>query len=175
MEDGKATAPEQHRSYAPEAEEIGFALITVSDSRTAEDDTTGRRMRALVEEAGFRVVDQLIVADEVPAVRSAVTALLARSGVDVVVLAGGTGVSPRDVTPEAVLPLLERELPGFGEIFRVLSHRQIGAAAMLSRALGGVAAGSVLFALPGSAAAAELALTELILPEAAHLLGQVRR
>lgn len=175
MSDPSAPPPEQHRAYAPDAGEIGFALITVSDSRTAEDDEAGRRMRSLVEEAGFRVVDQLIVADEVPAVRSAVTALLARSGVDVVVLAGGTGVSPRDVTPEAVLPLLERELPGFGELFRVLSHREIGAAAMLSRAVGGVAAGSALFALPGSPAAAELALRELILPEAAHLLSQIRR
>lgn len=175
MSDPSVSPPEQHRAYAPEAEEIGFALITVSDSRTAEDDEAGRRMRSLVEEAGFRVVDQLIVADEVPAVRSAVTALLARSGVDVVVLAGGTGMSPRDVTPEAVEPLLERELPGFGELFRVLSHREIGAAAMLSRAVGGVAADSALFALPGSPAAAELALRELILPEAAHLVSQVRR
>lgn len=175
MSDASAPAPEQHRAYAPEADALGFALITVSDSRTAADDATGDRMQELVEEAGFRVVDRLIIADEVPAVRSAVSALLARAGVDVVVLAGGTGVAPRDVTPEAVSPLLERELPGFGELFRVLSQREIGAAAMLSRATAGVAAGSALFALPGSPAAAELALRELVLPEAAHLLGQVRR
>ena len=175
MSDSSAGTPQEHRAAAPDAATIGFALITVSDTRTAEDDATGTHMRELVEEAGFRVVDQLIVGDEVAAIRSALTALLARSGVDVVVLAGGSGVAPRDVTPEAVLPLLDRELPGFGELFRVLSHRDVGAAAMLSRAVGGVAHGTALFAVPGSPAAAELALEELILPEATHLIAQIRR
>lgn len=170
--DGK-TVPERHREGAPD--ELGYALVTVSDTRTEAGDATGRRMRELVEGAGHRVVEQLIVGDESAAIRTSVLALVATDGVDLVVVAGGTGVAPRDVTIEALGPLLDRELPGFGELFRVLSHREIGSAAMLSRALGGVVDDSALFAVPGSPAAAELALRELILPEAAHLVAQARR
>lgn len=168
------TSVDQHRSAAA-GSPLGYALVTVSDTRTAEDDLTGQRMRELVEAAGERVVEQTIVRDEVAAIRSAVGALVATEGVDVVVVAGGTGVAPRDVTVEALEPLLDRPLPGFGELFRMLSHRQIGAAAMLSRATAGVVEGRALFALPGSPKAAELALVELILPEAAHLVAQARR
>jgi len=168
------TSVDQHRA-AVEGRPPGYALVTVSDSRTAADDVTGRRMRELVEAVGSPVVEQTIVRDDVAAIRSAVGALLATDGVDVVVVAGGTGVAPRDVTVEALEPLFDRGLPGFGELFRLLSHRRIGAAAMLSRATAGVASGRALFAVPGSPRAAELALAELILPEAAHLLAQARR
>ncbi|HMB54806.1 MAG TPA: MogA/MoaB family molybdenum cofactor biosynthesis protein [Thermoanaerobaculia bacterium] len=171
---GDQPSVDQHRAAAAGAP-LGYALVTVSDTRTPDDDVTGRRMRELVEAAGHAVAEQAIVRDEVAALRAAAEALLAADGVDVIVFAGGTGVAPRDVTVEALEPMFERPLPGFGELFRLLSHRQIGAAAMLSRATAGVAAGCALFALPGSPKAAELALSELILPEAAHLVAQARR
>ena len=100
------------------------------------------------------------------------SALLARDDVGAVILTGGTGVAPRDVTPEAVEPLLDRVVPGFGELFRALSHAQIGSAALLSRALAGLAAGRVVFVLPGSRGAVELAMEKLILPELGHLAGE---
>ncbi len=163
----------QHRQYAPA--HLGFALITVSDSRTPETDTSGRTMRERVEAAGHTVASSTLVLDEIPAVRAAVEAALLAPGVDVVAVSGGTGFSPRDVTIEAVAPLFERPIEGFGELFRMLSFEQVGPAAMLSRAAAGLAAGRAIFLLPGSPKAVALALDRLILPEAGHLLGQVRR
>ena len=113
--------------------------------------------------------------DDVAAIRAALERGLASPECAVVVLTGGTGVAPRDLTPEAVAPLLERPLPGFGELFRQLSFAEIGAAAMLSRALGGMAQGKPVFALPGSRAAIQLALERLILPELGHLVGEARK
>jgi len=147
----------------------------VSSSRTLESDTTGARLAALLAEAGQERVERRVVGDDVAAIDSTVRALLASDAVDVVVLDGGTGVSPSDVTPEAVSSLLERELEGFGEAFRALSLAAVGPAAILSRALGGVVGQKAVFALPGSPAAAELGLRRLILPVAPHLLGQLRR
>ena len=159
---------------------LGFAIVTVSDTRRGGDDVSGRLAAERVEAAGQRVVERLAVDDEAGPIRHAVEALLTRPDVDVVVLTGGTGVSPRDVTPEAVEPLLDRSLPGFGETFRQLSFADVGPAAMLSRAVAGVAAregaaAKAVFALPGSPAAVELALTRLVLPVAEHLVAQARR
>lgn len=173
MSRGEGGVVEAHRRYSPDR--LGFAVVTVSDSRTEADDTGGAAVRRLAEAAGHRVVAGRIVRDEIDAVHALLTDLLAEDGVDVVVLTGGTGVSPRDVTPEAVGPVMERLVEGFGELFRWLSFREVGAAAMLSRAGAGVAAGRAVFWLPGSPAAVELAMKELILPEAAHLIGQARR
>ncbi len=165
--------PAEHRAHAPKS--LGFAALTISDSRTAADDAGGRTIREKVEAAGHRVVEARIVRDAVPEIRAAVRELLALPGVDVVVTTGGTGLSPRDLTLEAVGPLHERPVEGFGELFRMLSYRQVGAAAMLSRAAAGVAGGRAVFALPGSPKAVALAMNELILPEAAHLVAQARR
>ena len=154
---------------------LGFAIVTVSDSRRAEDDRSGAVARRLVAEAGHRVAGARIVRDETGAIRGMVEAFLADPGCDVLLLTGGTGIAPRDHTPEAVAPLFERELPGFGELFRALSFAEVGPAAMLSRATAGVARGRALFLLPGSPAAVELALTRLVLPEVGHLLAQSRR
>lgn len=164
---------------------LGFALVTVSDTRRGGDDVSGALAAERVEAAGQRVVERLAIDDEAGPIRRAVEALLARPDVDVVVLAGGTGISARDVTPEAIEPLLDRPLSGFGEIFRQLSFAEIGPAAMLSRAVAGVAvpggaapagaAAKAVFALPGSPAAVELALARLVLPAAEHLLAQARR
>ena len=147
----------------------------MSSSRTLESDTTGARLATLLAEAGQERVERRVVCDDVGAIEAAVRELLDTETVDVVVVDGGTGVSPSDVTPEAVAPLLERELEGFGEAFRALSLAAVGPAAMLSRALGGVVGQKAVFALPGSPAAAELGLRRLILPVAPHLLGQLRR
>jgi molybdopterin adenylyltransferase len=166
-------AAEDHRRRAPDV--LGFAVVTVSDSRTLETDTGGKVAAERIEAAGHRLEARRLVKDDAPTIRAAVEELLAAPGVDVLVLTGGTGVSPRDVTAEAVSPLFEKPLQGFGELFRMLSYRQVGAAAMLSRAEAGVAAGRAIFLLPGSPKAVTLALDELILPEAGHLVSQARR
>lgn len=154
---------------------LGFAIVTVSDSRTEETDSGGRKLRELVEGGGHHVVSATIVRDEESAIRAVAATALATDGVDVVLLTGGTGVSPRDVTPEAVAPLFEKEIPGFGELFRQLSYAAIGSAALLSRATAGVAHGRAIFLLPGSPAALVLAMEKLILPEVRHLVTQARR
>lgn len=164
---------EQHRRAAPAV--LGFALITVSDTRSAEDDVSGRTLSEMASAAGHRVEAALLVPDDVDAIRGAVRQALAREGVDVVILTGGTGFSPRDVTLEAVGPLLERPVEGFGELFRMLSFQQVGSAAMLSRAAAGLAGARAVFLLPGSPKAVSLAMERLILPEAGHLLGQARK
>lgn len=153
----------------------GFALLTVSDSRTAATDSGGARLAELVEVAGHVVVSRRLVRDDSAAISAAVLEALAAPATDVVLVTGGSGVAPRDVTIEAVTPLFDRELPGFGELFRALSFAAIGAAAMLSRATAGVARGKAIFLLPGSPAALELAMERLIVPEIGHLLAQARR
>lgn len=164
---------DEHRRTAPAV--LGFAIITVSDSRGAVDDISGRTLRDLVSAAGHRIVDSTLVPDEVAAIRGALQRMLELPAADVVVTTGGTGFSPRDVTLEAARPLLERPIEGFGELFRMLSYRQVGAAAMLSRAAAGLVGLKAVFLLPGSPKAVALALEKLILPEAGHLLGQARR
>jgi len=164
--------PARHRALAPET--IGLAVLTVSDSRTPEDDVSGRRIEELATDAGHRVVERRLVGDEIAAIRPAVAELVALPGVDIVVVSGGTGLSPRDVTLEAVAPLLDPVIEGFGELFRMLSFEQVQAAAMLSRATAGLIEDRAVFVLPGSPTAVELAMEKLILPEAGHLLGQMR-
>jgi molybdenum cofactor biosynthesis protein B len=164
---------EEHRAYSPGV--LGFGLLTISDSRASEDDVSGRVLRERVTAAGHRVVETELVADDVAAIRAAVWRLLERPGLDVVLATGGTGFSPRDVTVEAVAPLFDRAVEGFGELFRMLSYQQVGAAAMLSRAAAGLVRDRAVFLLPGSPKAVSLALEALILPEAAHLLAQARR
>jgi molybdenum cofactor biosynthesis protein B len=149
--------------------------LTVSDTRTLETDSGGARVAELLAEAGHCVVAREIVRDDAAAIAAALRAALARDGVDAVILTGGTGVAPRDVTPDAVEPLLDRVVPGFGELFRMLSYQDVGSAALLSRALAGLARGRVVFALPGSRAAVELAMQRLVLPEIGHLLGEARK
>ena len=165
---------DEHRSEAGRPV-LGFALLTASDSRDERRDKGGALLAALVAGAGHRVASRGLVRDDISEIRAGVEAALALSSVDVVLVSGGTGLAPRDVTIEAVTPLFEREIPGFGELFRMLSFAAIGAPAMLSRAAAGMVAGRAIFLLPGSPAALELALSRLILPEIAHLLAQARR
>jgi len=152
-----------------------LALLTVSDSRTESSDRSGALMRRLFEGAGHQVMDYRVVRDEPDLVRETVNSWLADEACDGVVVSGGTGISERDRTYEALVGLLDKRLDGFGELFRALSYKQIGSAAMLSRAQGGIARGKLLFSLPGSTPAVELALTELILPELTHLLNELHK
>jgi molybdenum cofactor biosynthesis protein B len=161
----------EHRSSAPAS--VRVALVTVSDTRTEDTDTAGRAARAMITAAGHELVDYRILRDEPTQVRAHVDELCGR--VDAIVTAGGTGISARDRTFEALSAMIERALPGFGELFRVLSFEQIGAAAMLSRATAGLYRGIAIFACPGSEAAVTLALDKLILPELGHVVREARR
>jgi len=152
-----------------------LALLTVSDTRGERDDRSGAAARRLLEAAGHRVVDYRILPDEPARIREQAELWIARDDCDGMIAHGGTGIAPRDRTYEALSALLEQRLDGFGELFRMLSWEQIGSAAMLSRAVGGVARGKLLFALPGSTAAVELALGRLIVPELGHLIAELRR
>lgn len=150
-------------------------MLTVSDSRDAATDRSGEAVRLLIEQAGHRVADRDLLPDDPDRVRERLVTWLAEQTCDGVIVTGGTGISRRDRTHEAVAGLLDQRLDGFGELFRMLSWEQVGSAAMLSRALGGIARGKLLFALPGSTAAVELAMQRLILPELGHLLAELAK
>ena len=150
------------------------AVITASDTRTAETDASGQRIRALLEQAGHRVVAYGILPDDPEGIGRRLDELLADPAVDAVIVNGGTGLAPRDTTYEAVAARLEKRIDGFGELFRSLSFAEIGAAAMLSRAVAGVARGRIVASLPGSTAAVELAMSRLLVPQLSHMVGLVR-
>jgi molybdenum cofactor biosynthesis protein B len=155
--------------------ELAFGLLTVSDTRVHGDDESGRVMRELVAAAGHRVHQTAIVPDEPATVRDRVTAWAVDPSCDVIVSSGGTGLSARDHTVEAVDAIFDIRIDGFGELFRLLSFEEIGSAAMLSRATAGVVHGTPVFLLPGSPKAVTLALTRLVLPEIRHVVGELRR
>ncbi|HEX8322318.1 MAG TPA: MogA/MoaB family molybdenum cofactor biosynthesis protein [Tepidisphaeraceae bacterium] len=151
------------------------AVITLSDTRTAATDDSGNLIRRLIGESGFAVTASALLPDEPAALRDALEDLLARDDVDAILTNGGTGIARRDLTIAVVEQIIDVPLPGFGELFRMLSWEQIGAGAMLSRAVGGVARGRLVFAMPGSPKAVELAMTKLVLPELKHLVHELRR
>lgn len=163
--------PHQH----PPAIALGCAIVTLSDTRTEQTDVSGATIRRLLEQAGHRVVAYDIIPDEPKRLDELLTSLKARPDVGAILTNGGTGISRRDQTVPIIQKHLTTPLPGFGELFRMLSFQQVGARAMLSRALGGVAGGTILFAMPGSTAAVELAMTQLILPQLPHLAGELNR
>jgi len=146
-------------------------VITVSDTRDLGSDKSGQRVADLLVEGGHTVCAREIVLDDRAAIADLVRAGIANPEVDAVVLTGGTGIAPRDVTYEAVRDVLEKPLDGFGELFRSLSYAEIGSAAMLSRAIGGVTGRTAVFALPGSTKAVELGVRKLVAPELGHILG----
>lgn len=166
---------DEHKALSPEARAVRVALVTASDSRTSGNDEGGRTLRDLATAAGFTIVDASLLREEPEALRTHVEGLVAAGTVDAVLVTGGTGLGPRDRTPEAVAPLFERRVEGFGELFRALSFAEIGPAAMLSRADAGVIGDALVFLLPGSPAAVRLAMERLIVPELAHAIGQMRR
>jgi molybdopterin adenylyltransferase len=164
-----------HRADAASRDGARCLTFTVSDSRTLATDESGALIERLLTDAGHTVERQLLTNDEEP-LRAALQEALARNDIDAVLCTGGTGLGARDRTVDVVRPMLERELPGFGEIFRMLSFlEQIGAAAILSRALAGSARGKFVAVMPGSKAAVELAMARLIVPELKHTLREIRR
>jgi len=163
----------EHKEHAPKS--VRCFVVTVSDTRTEETDTSGRAIAELLKAGGHEVVGHVIVKDEPTIVRSTIERHLASLDVDVIISTGGTGSTSRDTTFEAVDALLEKRLHGFGELFRMLSYQQIGAAAMMSRATAGLAAGRIIVALPGSEAGVRLAMEKLVLPELGHLVQQAHR
>lgn len=163
----------EHRRDSPAS--VSVHVVTVSDTRTMETDASGRLIAELLEQAGHRVHGRTLLRDEPADVREAVVELSAPGGPDVVITTGGTGITARDGTFEALDGVLTKRLPGFGELFRFLSYQQIGAAAMLSRAAAGLVDRTVVIALPGSEQAVRLALEELVLPEIGHLVREARR
>jgi molybdenum cofactor biosynthesis protein B len=162
-----------HKSKAPAS--IACAVITVSDSRTEETDASGTIIRDQLVAHGHMVAHYQIVKDDPDQIRDALTRLAEREFCQAVIVNGGTGISRRDMTFDVIDALLEKKLPGFGEIFRYLSYQRIGSAAMLSRAVAGVYHGTVIISIPGSPAAATLAMEKLVLPELSHLVWEVGR
>jgi molybdenum cofactor biosynthesis protein B len=165
-----AVSPHAHHQH--DAGAITCGVLTISDTRGEADDASGQRIRALLAEHGHRVEYYRIVRDEPAQIAALLQA--APAAVEVLICNGGTGLARRDTTYEAIAGLLDKEISGFGELFRMLSYEQIGAAAMLSRATAGVAGQRVIFSLPGSTKAVELAMTKLILPQLGHVVGLVR-
>lgn len=168
---------DQHRAEGPAS--LTVAVLTVSDTRTTATDSSGALAVELVEAAGHRVVARAIVKDEPEAVAEFLEIHSGRRPggptVDAVLVTGGTGVGPRDRTYEAVSALLTKTLPGYGELFRMLSYPEIGPACMLSRAVGGLLDSTMVLVMPGSRAAVELAMTKIIVPELPHLARETRK
>jgi molybdenum cofactor biosynthesis protein B len=164
---------QEHRSQSPE--NVTAAVITISDTRTMENDTSGRAIVDFLKQAGHQVSVWEIIPDEPQRIRETISQLQKLPNLDVILLTGGTGIGSRDQTFETLSPLLTKTLPGFGELFRMLSYPEIGAAAMLSRAIGGLIGRTLVLAMPGSTAAVRLAMEKLILPEIGHLVREARR
>jgi len=163
----------EHKAQAPLS--VGCFVLTVSDTRTDANDTGGQAVRELLERAGHSISGHAIVKDEPSQVTAIVRRQLADQATQVIITTGGTGISARDTTYEAVTGLLEKQLDGFGELFRMISFHQIGSAAMMSRATAGTVGRKAIFVLPGSPAAVRLAMEKLIVPELGHIVQQLSK
>ena len=163
----------EHRAHSPA--QVACFVLTVSDTRTLDTDTSGRAIAALLERAGHIVTGRQAVRDEPRDVAQTIREQLGKGDARVIITTGGTGISKRDSTYEAVTALCEKRLDGFGELFRMLSFQDVGSAAMLSRATAGIVAGCVIFMLPGSEAAVRLAMEKLILPELGHIVRELTK
>lgn len=166
MAHGKHGAAGHHAHDRPT---VTCAILTASDTRTSETDTSGHRIKTLLSDAGHTVAAHVILPDDPARIGAQLDAWLTDSAIRAIIVNGGTGLSPRDTTYEAISSRLEKRIDGFGELFRMLSFSEIGAAAMLSRAVAGVAKGRFVASVPGSTAAVELAMTRLIVPELGHI------
>jgi molybdenum cofactor biosynthesis protein B len=169
----RMAAEQEHKSQAPQS--VQCFIVTVSDTRTEATDTSGRAIAELLAAAGHGVEGHTIVKDDAELVRDAIVRQLANPKVDAVITTGGTGITSRDSTYEAVGALLQKRLDGFGELFRMLSYQQVGSAAVMSRACAGLSSGRIVIALPGSEAAVRLAMERLVIPELAHMVQQARK
>jgi molybdenum cofactor biosynthesis protein B len=165
----------EHQAAGAKSGPLGFAVLTMSDSRTPETDKSGQYLQKAIAAAGHRVIRYALVPDDPTQIGAWLDEALADPAVAIVVTNGGTGISLRDNAYESIVKRLDKPLDGFGELFRMLSYPDIGAAAMLSRATGGIARGKVLFALPGSTNAVQLGMEELILPQVGHLWFELQK
>jgi len=163
----------EHRAAAPSS--VRCAVVTISDTRTERTDTSGAAIADLLRTAGHEVVKRTIVKDDPDTIRVVIERELANPDVQAIITTGGTGITSRDTTYEVVSRLMQKQLDGFGELFRMLSYQDVGPAAMLSRACAGLAAGRILIALPGSEAAVRLAVQKLVIPELGHLVREATR
>ena len=164
---------QEHKEKAPKS--VSCAVITISSTRTEQDDESGRLIRQKLNQNGHRVTSYCILKDEANSIKKKVCELLEEDELQVIITNGGTGVSHRDVTVETIYPLLEKNLDGFGELFRFLTYQEIGTGSIMSRAIAGVAKGKVIICLPGSPEAASLAMDKIILPEIGHLVREATR
>ena len=163
----------EHKASAPSS--VRCVVVTISDTRTEKTDTSGRAIAELLTAAGHTVAARSIVKDDADLVRGTIERHLATADVQAIITTGGTGITSRDSTYEAVSGLLQKRLDGFGELFRMLSFEQIGPAAIMSRACAGLVAGRIVISLPGSEAAVRLAMERLVIPELGHLVEQASR
>jgi len=163
----------EHKAEAPRS--VGCYIVTVSDTRTEATDTSGQAIADLLKGGGHTVAGRTIVKDDPALVRATIERQLATADIDIIITTGGTGITSRDTTYEAVNGLLQKRLDGFGELFRMLSYEQIGSAAIMSRACAGLVAGRIVVCLPGSEKAVRLAMERLLLPEIGHLVQQARK
>lgn len=168
-----STSTEQHRADAPKS--VSVAVLTISDTRTRDDDRSGEAIKTNLTWRGHSIADYTIVKDDADQIVATIRGWLERDDVDAVVTNGGTGIAGRDTTYEAISGLLERRIDGFGELFRMLSWQEIGPASMLSRAIAGVANGKAIFCTPGSSNAVKLAMEKLIGPELGHVVHEIRK
>ena len=164
---------EKHREASPD--KISIAVLTISDTRTPETDTGGNVIVELMREAGHEISHREIVRDDAPRIEVVLQELLADTEIDAIITTGGTGISARDTTYEVVSRLIDKKLDGFGEIFRMLSYEEIGAAAILSRALAGAVGSKFVACLPGSTNAVRLAMERLLVPEIPHVVFELRK
>ena len=163
----------EHKQKAPRS--VNCVVLTISDSRTEENDDSGRLIKEKLNQNGHQVIFYSILKDEADAIRKQINELLGQEDLQVIIANGGTGVSHRDITVETIQPILEKKLDGFGELFRFLTYQEIGTVSIASRAIAGVARGKVILCLPGSPGAAELAMEKIILPEIGHLVREATR
>jgi molybdopterin adenylyltransferase len=170
---GTHAAHHEHKGQAPE--QVGCVVITCSDTRTVDSDTSGQLIRRLLTEHGHRLAGYHLVKDEPTEIRARIEAAVHDDGVQAVIINGGTGISRRDSTFEAIDAMLEKRLVGFGEIFRYLTFKEIGSAAIMSRATAGLYRGRAIFSTPGSESAVRLAMEKLILPELGHIVREITK
>lgn len=166
---------EQHREIAARQGPVPLAIITVSDTRTRENDTGGDLIEQRTVSAGHRVVFRAIVRDEPDQIGALLDQIIAETNARLLLFTGGTGIAPRDTTYDVISRRIEKPMPGFGELFRMLSFAEVGPAAMLSRATAGVYRGRLVFSMPGSPNAVQVAMDKLIIPEIEHLAWEVVR
>ena len=164
---------QEHKQKAPQS--VTCAVLTISDSRTEQDDESGRLIRQRLSDNGHRVMSYAILKNEADAIEKKIYELLGQEELQVIITSGGTGASHRDITVETISPILEKKLDGFGELFRLLTYREIGTPSIMSRAVAGVVRGKVILCLPGSSGAANLAMDRIILPEIGHMVREATR